>query len=167
MKKTIVLFFVILVLFISCQSNPSAIGLDAIETVGELSDQQSESQGLVEEIQDSVSEVGTGLEQIKEKAPEELRPEIQSVIDKNAIADSKIKELQDSQAEEATLTDELNKTILDGIKATAKINDEKNEALIEKEKAEKWAVIGWGILGMLFLVVIVVGIVKIRSALKL
>jgi len=164
MKKTIVLFFVILVLFIGCQSSPSAIGLDAIETVGELSDQQNESQGLVEGIQDSVSEVGTGLEQLKEKAPEELRPEIQTVIDKNAIADSKIKELKDSQAVEATLTEELNKAILDGIKATSRINDEKNEALIAKEKAEKWAVIGWGILGMLFLVVIVAGIVKIRGA---
>ena len=164
MKKTIVLFFVILVLFIGCQSSPSAIGLDAIETVGELSDQQNESQGLVEGIQDSVSEVGTGLEKIKEKAPEELRPEIQTVIDKNAIADNKIKELKESQATESELTKELNKTILDGIKATSKINDEKNEALIAKEKAEKWAVIGWGILGMLFLVVIIVGIVKIKGA---
>lgn len=163
MKKMFLLLFVVLVLFISCQSSPSVIGLDAVETVGELSDQQNESQGLVDEIRDSVSEVGTGLEKIKEKAPEELRPEIQSVIDKNAIADSKIKELQDSQAAESELTEELNKTILDGIKATSKINDEKNEALIEKEKAEKWAVIGWGILGVLFLVVIIMGIYKIRK----
>jgi len=164
MKKIILLLFVILVLFIGCQSSPSVIGLDAVETVGELSDQQKESQGLVEEIQDSVSEVGTGLEQLKEKAPEELRPEIQTVIDKNAIADNKIKELKESQAAESELTEELNKAILDGIKATSKINDEKNEALIGKEKAEKWAVIGWGILGVLFLVVIVVGIVKIKGA---
>lgn len=164
MKKMIVLLFVVLVLFISCQSSPSVIGLDAVETVGELSDQQKESQGLVEGIQDSVSEVGTGLEKIKEKAPEELRPEIQTVIDKNAIADNKIKELKESQAAESELTEELNKAIFDGIKATSKINDEKNEALIGKEKAEKWAVIGWGILGVLFLVVIVMGIVKIRGA---
>lgn len=164
MKKMFLLLFVVLVLFISCQSGQSVIGLDAIETAGELSDQQNESQGLVEGIQDSVSEVGTGLEKIKEKAPEELRPEIQTVIDKNAIADNKIKELKESQAAESELTEELNKTILDGIKATSKINDEKNEALIGKEKAEKWAVIGWGILGVLFLVVIIVGIVKIRGA---
>lgn len=163
MKKMFLLLFVVLVLFISCQSSPSVIGLDAIETAGELSDQQNESQGLVEKIQDSVSEVGTGLEQLKEKAPEELKPEIQTVIDKNAIADNKIKELKESQAAESELTEELNKTILDGIKATSKINDEKNEALIGKEKAEKWAVIGWGILGMLFLVVIIMGIYKIRK----
>lgn len=165
MKKMFLLLFVVLVLFISCQSSPSAIGLDAIETVGELSDQQNESQGLVDEIQDSVSEVGTGLEKIKEKAPEELKPEIQTAIDKNAIAESKIKELKESQAAESELTEELNKAILDGIKATAKINDEKNEALIKKEKAEKWAVIGWGILGLLFLVVIIMGIYKIRKSL--